>query len=126
MVIGDMAMRLRSVTPLRVKGLNRSGIGGPAWREGLPLTLAEPGGAAIGAGQHQLPHQAMADPPGKPHNRGEMTSTADKAGLVFITDEVPRPGEAGHLAVNHEIISFFAARGHPVTVLLTRPRLPWP
>ena len=26
MVIGDIAMRLRSVTPFRVKGLNRSGI----------------------------------------------------------------------------------------------------
>ena len=31
MVIGDMAMRLRSVTPLSVKGLKRSGIGRLAW-----------------------------------------------------------------------------------------------
>jgi glycosyltransferase involved in cell wall biosynthesis len=51
----------------------------------------------------------------------------DHAGpLVFITDEVPRPGAAGHLAVNHAIISFLAARGHDVVVVLARPRLLWP
>jgi hypothetical protein len=46
--------------------------------------------------------------------------------IVFITDEVPRPGAAGHLAVNHAIINFLVARGHRVVVLLARPRLLWP
>jgi len=46
--------------------------------------------------------------------------------LVFVTDEVPRPGLAGHLAVNHAILSHFAARGHEIVVLLAQPRLPWP
>ncbi len=48
------------------------------------------------------------------------------AQIVFVTDEVPRPGEAGHLAVNHAILSFLAGRGHEVVVMLARPRLPWP
>ncbi len=46
--------------------------------------------------------------------------------FAFITDEVPRPGEAGHLAMNHAIVHYLATRGHRVTVLLARPRLPWP
>ncbi len=45
---------------------------------------------------------------------------------AFITDEIPRPGEAGHLAVNHAIIDFLVTRGHRVTVFLGRARLPWP
>ena len=45
---------------------------------------------------------------------------------VFVTDELPRPGEAGHLAMNHAIVAWLAARGHEVTVLLNRPRLPRP
>ncbi len=36
---------------------------------------------------------------------------------------MPRPGEAGHLAYNHAILSHLAARGHEVTVVLARPRL---
>jgi glycosyltransferase involved in cell wall biosynthesis len=36
---------------------------------------------------------------------------------------VPRPGEAGHLAYNHAILSHLAAHGHAVTVVLARPRL---
>ncbi len=45
---------------------------------------------------------------------------------AFVTDEVPRPGEAGHLAMNHAIVSWLAGRGHDVVVLLTRARLPAP
>src|SRR5919199_1423989 len=45
--------------------------------------------------------------------------------IAFVTDEVPRPGQAGHLAVNHAILSYLAARGHDIVVLV-RPRLPWP
>ncbi|WP_229677890.1 glycosyltransferase [Caldovatus sediminis] len=56
-----------------------------------------------------------------------MESTAARPmRLVLVTDEVPRPGLAGHLAVNHAILSHFAARGHEVIVLLAQPRLPWP
>lgn len=36
---------------------------------------------------------------------------------------MPRPGEAGHLAYNHAILSHLAAHGHAVTVVLARPRL---
>jgi hypothetical protein len=36
---------------------------------------------------------------------------------------VPRPGEAGHLAYNHAILSHLAAHGHAVTLVLARPRL---
>lgn len=39
---------------------------------------------------------------------------------------MPRPGEAGHLAYNHAILSHLAARGHAVTVVLARPRLTGP
>ncbi|MBW8268723.1 glycosyltransferase family 4 protein [Caldovatus sp. SYSU G05006] len=46
--------------------------------------------------------------------------------MVLVTDEVPRPGLAGHLAVNHAIVAHLAARGHEVLILLARPRLPWP
>lgn len=46
--------------------------------------------------------------------------------LVFVTDELPLPGAAGHLALNHAIISFLAARGHDIVVLLVTPRLSWP
>ncbi|MDD2878501.1 MAG: glycosyltransferase [Acidiphilium sp.] len=44
----------------------------------------------------------------------------------FVTDELPRPGSAGHLAYNHALITHLAARGHRVTLFLTRPRLPVP
>jgi hypothetical protein len=43
--------------------------------------------------------------------------------FVFITDELPRPGLAGHLAMNHAIIAWLRSHGHDVTVLLLRPRL---
>ncbi|MCF3947478.1 glycosyltransferase family 4 protein [Acidiphilium sp. AL] len=46
--------------------------------------------------------------------------------LSFVTDELPRPGAAGHLAYNHALIAHLAARGHAVTLYLTRPRLPCP
>ncbi len=36
---------------------------------------------------------------------------------------MPRPGEAGHLAYNHAILSHLVTHGHAVTVVLARPRL---
>jgi Glycosyl transferases group 1 len=51
---------------------------------------------------------------------------ASTSPIVFVTDEVPRPGEAGHLAVNHAILNFLTAHGLSVVVILVRPRLPWP
>ncbi len=45
---------------------------------------------------------------------------------VFVTDELPRPGAAGHLALNHAIISWLQSLGHDVTVLLTGARLTLP
>ncbi|HTJ90182.1 MAG TPA: glycosyltransferase family 4 protein [Acidocella sp.] len=45
---------------------------------------------------------------------------------VFLTDELPRPGSAGHLATNHAIISWLQGLGHQVTVLLLGARLAWP
>jgi hypothetical protein len=45
---------------------------------------------------------------------------------VFLTDELPRPGVAGHLAANHAIISWLQGLGHQVTVLLLGTRLAWP
>jgi len=46
--------------------------------------------------------------------------------FVFVTDELPRPGAAGHLAMNHAIISWLLAGGHGVEVLLLSGRLRWP
>jgi succinoglycan biosynthesis protein ExoO len=46
--------------------------------------------------------------------------------FVFVTDELARPGAAGHLAMNHAIISWLQGRGHEVTVLLVGNRLNWP
>jgi len=46
--------------------------------------------------------------------------------FVFVTDELPRPGAAGHLAVNHAIIDWLRGQGHQVEVLLTGARLRWP
>ncbi|GGG41151.1 hypothetical protein GCM10010964_30940 [Caldovatus sediminis] len=48
------------------------------------------------------------------------------APLVFVTVELPRPGEAGHLAGNHAILSYLVARGHEVVLMLARPQMPWP
>ena len=45
---------------------------------------------------------------------------------MFVTDEVPQPGRAGHLAVNHAIVRFLTSRGLQVVIILSRPRLPWP
>src|SRR5271156_245643 len=45
---------------------------------------------------------------------------------VFLTDELPRSGSAGHLATNHAIISWLQRLGHQVTVLLLGARLAWP
>ncbi len=42
---------------------------------------------------------------------------------VFVTDELPRPGTAGHLAVNHAVIGWLQAQGHDVVVLLVGARL---
>jgi succinoglycan biosynthesis protein ExoO len=46
--------------------------------------------------------------------------------FVFVTDELPRAGAAGHLAMNHAIISWLLAGGHEVVVLLLSGRLRWP
>lgn len=46
--------------------------------------------------------------------------------FVFVTDELPRPGAAGHLAMNHAIIYWLQGLGHQVTVLLLGTRLAWP
>ena len=45
---------------------------------------------------------------------------------MFVTDELPRPGAAGHLALNHAIISWLRAQGHLVTLLFTGARLALP
>jgi hypothetical protein len=42
---------------------------------------------------------------------------------AFVTDVLPRPGSAGHLAFNHAIISWLRGLGHEVVVLLTGARL---
>jgi hypothetical protein len=46
--------------------------------------------------------------------------------FVFVTDELARPGAAGHLAMNHAIIAWLQSQGHEVTVLLVGSRLNWP
>jgi len=43
--------------------------------------------------------------------------------FVFVSDELPRPGMAGHGAMNHEILAWLRGAGHDVSVLLVRPRL---
>ena len=45
---------------------------------------------------------------------------------AFVTDVLPRPGSAGHLAFNHAIISWLLGLGHEVVVLLTGVRLSAP
>jgi succinoglycan biosynthesis protein ExoO len=46
--------------------------------------------------------------------------------FTFVTDELPEAGLAGHLALNHAIISWLRTAGHQVTIILVRPRLRWP
>jgi len=46
--------------------------------------------------------------------------------IAFVTDELPRPGAAGHLALNHAIIDWLQQEGFAVTILLTGSRLAWP
>ena len=46
--------------------------------------------------------------------------------FVFVTDELPRPNQAGHLTMNHAIIVWLQSLGHNVTILLTGARLAWP
>ncbi|HQT39850.1 MAG TPA: glycosyltransferase family 4 protein [Acidocella sp.] len=46
--------------------------------------------------------------------------------IAFVTDELPRPGAAGHLAFNAALIDWLRARGDEVVILLVRPRLRWP
>jgi succinoglycan biosynthesis protein ExoO len=46
--------------------------------------------------------------------------------IAFVTDELPRPGSAGHLALNHAIISWARTEGFAPTILLTGARLTWP
>ncbi len=46
--------------------------------------------------------------------------------IAFVTDELPRPGVAGHLAMNFAILAWLRGQGHEVTVLLVGDRLPAP
>ncbi len=46
--------------------------------------------------------------------------------FVFVTDELPAPGLAGHLALNHAIIEWLQGAGHEVVVLLVGARLSGP
>jgi hypothetical protein len=46
--------------------------------------------------------------------------------FVLVTDELPRPGVAGHLALNHAILDWLRGAGHEVEVLLVGARLHWP
>lgn len=46
--------------------------------------------------------------------------------FVFVTDELPRPDLAGHLAMNHAIVVWLQGLGHHVTILLVGARLTWP
>jgi len=43
--------------------------------------------------------------------------------IAFVTDELPKPGSAGHLAFNHALIAWLRAQGHEVTILSVRARL---
>jgi succinoglycan biosynthesis protein ExoO len=46
--------------------------------------------------------------------------------FAFVTDELPRPGSAGHLAFNHALISWLRGLGHEVVILSVRARLRLP
>ncbi len=46
--------------------------------------------------------------------------------FAFVTDELPRPGSAGHLAFNHALISWLRGLGHDVVILSVRARLRLP
>ena len=46
--------------------------------------------------------------------------------FAFVTDELPRPGTAGHLALNFAIIEWLRGLGHEVEVVLVGRRLPRP
>jgi len=46
--------------------------------------------------------------------------------LAFVTDELPRPGTAGHLTSNHALIGWAQTQGHDVKILLTGTRLASP
>ncbi len=56
-------------------------------------------------------------------SRAHLPARARTLNLAFITDELPAPGRAGHLAYNHALISHWRAQGHHITLFLTRPRL---
>ena len=42
---------------------------------------------------------------------------------MFVTDELPKPGAAGHLALNHAIITWLQGQGFTVKILLTGARI---
>jgi hypothetical protein len=46
--------------------------------------------------------------------------------FAFVTDELPRPGSAGHLAFNHALIAWLRGQGHEVVILSVRARLRLP
>ncbi len=46
--------------------------------------------------------------------------------IVFVTDELPKPGAAGHLAFNHAILHWLRSEGFAVSILFTGARLASP
>jgi len=46
--------------------------------------------------------------------------------IAFVTDELPRPGAAGHLAFNFALITWLQSQGHDVEIVFTGSRLAWP
>ncbi len=46
--------------------------------------------------------------------------------VAFVTDELPRPGTAGHLALNFAIVEWLQGLGHEVEIVLVGHRLPRP
>lgn len=44
--------------------------------------------------------------------------------IVFISDELPVPGVAGHLALNHALLNYLLSQGCDIVLLLSEARLP--
>ncbi|WP_297371685.1 glycosyltransferase family 4 protein [Acidocella sp.] len=46
--------------------------------------------------------------------------------IVFVTDELPKPGTTGHMAFNFAVLDWLRASGFQVRVLVTGEPHPWP
>jgi hypothetical protein len=57
---------------------------------------------------------------GKGHQEKSMSGKR----IVFVSDELPVPGVAGHLALNHALLNFFLAQGCDLVLLLSEAGLP--